>query len=98
MRDVEKEAAQAQNPQGHTREEGMPTMSAMDLTQAIALVEKLSSEEKLQLIEHLAHELQQKPQPTPRLSWKDARGLGKEIWQGIDTQVYIDKLRDEWDR
>lgn len=73
-------------------------MSTTDLTQAIALVEKLSPEEKLQLIEHVAHDLQRKSQTTPHLSWKDARGLGKEIWEGVDVDRYIDDLRNEWDR
>ena len=27
----------------------------------------------------------------------ELRGLGKEIWQGIDAQEYVDQLRDEWD-
>jgi 23S rRNA (cytidine1920-2'-O)/16S rRNA (cytidine1409-2'-O)-methyltransferase len=27
----------------------------------------------------------------------DLRGLGKEIWQGIDAQEYVNELRDEWD-
>ena len=26
----------------------------------------------------------------------DLEGLGKEIWEGIDAQEYVDKLRDEW--
>jgi len=72
-------------------------MSATDFTEALALVEKLSPEEKLQLIEHLAHELRETKAIQPR-HWREFRGLGKEIWQGIDTQAYIDKLRDEWDR
>jgi hypothetical protein len=73
-------------------------MSATSLTEIIPLVEKLSLEEKLQLIEHVARDLQRKPQVTPRLSWKDARGLGKEIWEGVDVDRYIDELRNEWDR
>ena len=28
----------------------------------------------------------------------ELRGLGKEIWQGIDAQAYVDRLRDEWDQ
>ena len=24
------------------------------------------------------------------------RGLGKEIWKGVDAQDYVKKLRDEW--
>ena len=33
---------------------------------------------------------------TRRLS--ELRGLGNEIWQGIDAQVQIDQMRDEWDQ
>jgi hypothetical protein len=76
----------------------MLTMNATNLAEVIPLVEKLNPEEKLQLIEHVARDLQRKPQPTPRLSWKDARGLGKEIWEGVDVDRYIDKLRNEWER
>ncbi|MGH7963596.1 MAG: hypothetical protein ACRERD_17525 [Candidatus Binatia bacterium] len=73
-------------------------MNATNLEEIIPLVEKLSLEEKLRLLEHVAHDLQQKPQLTPRLSWKDARGLGKEIWEGVDVDRYIDDLRNEWER
>jgi hypothetical protein len=24
------------------------------------------------------------------------RGLGKEIWEGIDAQEYVNRLRNEW--
>jgi hypothetical protein len=72
-------------------------MSAVSLAEIIPLVEKLSPEDKLQLIEHVAHELCE-PQAEQVRHWREFRGLGKEIWQGIDTQEYIDKLRDEWDR
>ena len=73
-------------------------MSATNLEEIMPLVEKLSQEEKLQLIEHVARDLQRQPQTTPRLSWKDARGLGKEIWEGVDVDRYIDELRNEWER
>ncbi len=72
-------------------------MNATNLAEIIPLVEKLSPEEKLRLIEHVAHELRQ-PQTSQVRHWREFRGLGKEIWQGIDTQAYIDNLRDEWDR
>lgn len=32
----------------------------------------------------------------PPPSLRDLRGLGKDIWQGIDAQEYINELRDEW--
>ena len=28
----------------------------------------------------------------------ELRGLGAEIWRGIDAQHYVDELRDEWER
>lgn len=27
----------------------------------------------------------------------DLHGLGKEIWEGVDAQDYVDGLRQEWD-
>jgi len=27
----------------------------------------------------------------------ELHGLGKEIWEGIDAQEYVNKLRAEWD-
>ncbi len=34
----------------------------------------------------------------PQRSISELRGLGKEIWQGIDAQAYVDELRREWDQ
>jgi hypothetical protein len=73
-------------------------MSTPDLAAVIALLDRLSPEDKQQLIEHVAQDLQQKSQSTLHLSWKDARGLGKEVWEGVDVDRYIDGLRNEWDR
>jgi hypothetical protein len=83
-----------ENIVGLVQGEGKPAMSATNLSETIPLVEKLSTEEKLQLIEHVAHELRETKAGQVR-HWRDFRGLGKEIWQGIDTQAYVDKLRDE---
>ena len=33
----------------------------------------------------------------PRLSIMDLQGLGKDIWQGIDTGKYIETERRSWD-
>jgi hypothetical protein len=34
------------------------------------------------------------PRQQRRLS--ELRGLGKEIWEGIDAQEYVNRLRNEW--
>ena len=33
----------------------------------------------------------------PRHSILELAGLGKEIWEGIDAQEYVNKLRGGWD-
>jgi len=32
----------------------------------------------------------------PKLDIMDLAGLGKEIWEGIDAQEYVDRERDSW--
>ncbi len=32
----------------------------------------------------------------PHYSVLDLKGLGKEIWQGIDAQEYVDQERSSW--
>ena len=36
-------------------------------------------------------------EPPQKRSLRELRGLGKEIWAGIDAQDYINRQRDEWD-
>jgi hypothetical protein len=44
----------------------------------------------------LADEREQPPNG-PKYRLTELRGLGKEIWEGIDAQEYVNQLRDEWD-
>jgi hypothetical protein len=71
-------------------------MQTTGLAEILTLVEQLSPEDKRRLIEHVVRGLQRTP--PVRLSWQDARGLGKDIWAEVETDQYIDALRDEWDR
>ena len=34
---------------------------------------------------------------SPKRRLSELRGLGKEIWAGIDAQEYVNQLRSEWD-
>ena len=73
-------------------------MQTPSLTEILTLIEQLSPEEKRQLIEYVARDLQRTPSAPVRLSWQDARGLGKDIWTGVEVDQYLDALRQEWDR
>lgn len=57
-------------------------------------IENLASDEKLQLLEELAarHRMQLKP----KRSIMELKRLGKELWQGLDTQAYINRERASW--
>ena len=70
-------------------------MQTTGLAEIVTLIEKLSSEEKRQLIEYVARDLQRTPSAPVHLSWQDARGLGKDIWTGVDVDQYVDALRHE---
>jgi hypothetical protein len=62
------------------------------LSQAAAL----EPADQLRLLEALAGLVRQKVDVLPRHSVREFRGLGKEIWQGVDAQQYVDKERSAW--
>jgi hypothetical protein len=48
-------------------------------------------------VEPLAGGLAKLPDGFARRSITELHGLGKEIWEGVDAQTYVDQLRDEWE-
>jgi hypothetical protein len=59
-------------------------------------VESLSRIEQLQLMSELAEYLRVHAGPELRTSILELQGLGKEIWNGIDAQEYVDRERAAW--
>jgi len=55
----------------------------------------LSAEDRLRLIAMLAQDLAAANRR--ERSVMELHGLGKEIWEGIDAQEYVNSLREEWD-
>jgi hypothetical protein len=69
----------------------------MTVAQVLQQAKALSPTERKELVKSLIDLIASDAQrPKRRLS--ELQGLGKEIWQGIDAQEYIDELRDEWDK
>ena len=61
-------------------------------------VKPLSTAERLRLLEMTVYDLVLIAQQDPKKrSILELRGLGKEIWQEVDAQKYVDRLREEWD-
>ncbi len=71
----------------------------MNVQDILHEAQALSSEERRELIKLLVDTLTvEKTGSWPKKhSLRELRGLGKEIWQGIDPQKYINQQRDEWD-
>ena len=70
----------------------------MTIADILQQAKTLSAQERKELVKLLVDSLdvsEVAPRRQRRLS--ELRGLGKDIWQGIDAQAYVDQLRSEWD-
>lgn len=68
----------------------------MTLREIIQEIPKLSAQERKDLIHVLVDSLTETSEAKTH-SLSELRGLGIEIWDGIDAQAYVNQLRDEWD-
>jgi hypothetical protein len=64
---------------------------------ALRVAEQLSKAHQRRLARKLLHETEETT-PKERVSIMELEGLGKEIWEGIDTDAYIKAERDSWER
>lgn len=64
--------------------------------QALRQVDQLSVTDQLRLLEEVAARVRVNLDPSSRRSILELRGLGKDIWQGMDAQTYVDWERDSW--
>lgn len=68
-------------------------MATVTLEQVLDQARQLTSEERAELVRRLSTPDQEPHQH----SILELRGLGKELWEGIDAQEYVNELRAEWD-
>lgn len=59
--------------------------------------ESLSRIEQLRLLSDLAEYLSLHGAPGTGTSILELQGLGKELWQDIDAQEYVNRERASWD-
>ncbi|MCA1594659.1 MAG: hypothetical protein LC754_18925 [Acidobacteria bacterium] len=60
-------------------------------------VKPLPADQRLRLLEKIAQDLADTPGARRQRSIMELHGLGKEIWEDVDPQGYVNQLRDEWD-
>ena len=72
-------------------------MTTYAYRQILNQVKQLKPDEQIQLMEDLLTILRRQVEQKPLHSILELEGLGKEIWEGVDVQEYINRERDSWD-
>jgi hypothetical protein len=72
-------------------------MAASTYEKALRIAESLSPEDRRRLLEELSGRAAKDAPSEPQHSIMELRGLGKEIWEGIDAQEYVNSERASWD-
>jgi len=65
-------------------------------SEVLGQVQRLAPTDQLRLLEELAGLVRRQITTRARRSILELQGLGKEIWQGIDAQEYVDQERASW--
>lgn len=71
-------------------------MAAHAYESVLPMATWLSHEEQLRLIRELEARTATELSPEPEHSIMELCGLGKEIWEGIDAQEYVNNERASW--
>jgi hypothetical protein len=69
------------------------------LQQVLIEIDRLSSTEQIQIIEHITVRLKEvvpKIQPRKSKSWRDLAGIAPNLLDGEDAQEWVNKERNEW--
>ncbi len=60
-------------------------------------ISQLTNKEKMILISKLMLEISPYVERNQKNNIYDLKGIGKEIWEGIDAQEYVNKERASWE-
>jgi hypothetical protein len=66
------------------------------LNEVLSQVQHLTYEDQLRLVEDLVASLRRQGKARPKHSIMELRGLGKELWKGVDVEKYINEERNSW--
>jgi hypothetical protein len=70
----------------------------MTIAEILQQAKTLSGQERKELVKSLVDSLEvSETAPCQQRRLSELRGLGKEIWESIDAQEYVNQLRSEWD-
>lgn len=69
----------------------------MTVEEVIARIRHFSISERKELMVALEDSLHEEYAGDRKHSIMDLKGLGADLWEGIDPQEYVNQLSDEWD-
>jgi hypothetical protein len=72
-------------------------MSTSAYEEVLSRAQSLTPDEQLRLIEELAAIIRRQITARPKHSVTEFRGVGKEVWEGIDVEKYIEEERNSWE-
>jgi hypothetical protein len=72
------------------------TVALTTYQEVLESAKRLRPDEQLRLLEDLAAFLQRRISMPPRRSILELQGLGKQLWQGLDAQAYVDQELNAW--
>lgn len=68
----------------------------MTVSDVLLQAKALTPSERKELLKLLQHIIAAE-EKGPKRSLRDLAGLGKEYWEGVDSDAFLNELRDEWD-
>jgi hypothetical protein len=71
-------------------------MSSDAYNEVLKQIQCLTPDEQRQLIKDIEAMLHRQNESKHRHSIMELKGLGKEIWEGIDAQEYVNEERRSW--
>jgi hypothetical protein len=71
-------------------------MAAVSYNRVISEIKELSMTDQLRLLEEMVGLIRRRTTSDQSRSILELRGKGKQIWQGINVQKYIDEERASW--
>jgi plasmid stability protein len=79
-------------------EESMATLNVKNLPDPLyRKLQALARRQRRSLAQEVIHLLTQAVEDSDSRSILELRGLGKELWKGVDATAHVDRERGSWD-
>jgi len=71
--------------------------TTININQLVSEIERLDYNDKINILARIVNLLKREEKTHQAVSVTRLKGLGKNIWQKIDTNSYVSTERDSWE-